>query len=290
MAQLGSAPALGAGGRRFESCLPDHGSVPKWPKGSDCKSDGSAFVCSNHTASTNLGNMMKILNSNIKAENYIQQYKNAQPFENIIIDNFLDEDLANNIAEYLEAVDISDWYHNPSQEQVNKWWMPDLERLNASTSQVLDWFNGQESIEFFQNLTGVGDLIPDSEYMGGGVHITTSGGSLDVHADFNFHPNLDAHRRLNALLFLNKNWDHDWGGQLQLWDKKLIEPQKIIEPIFNRLVLFNVTDEHFHGFPDPIKCPPNRRRLSLALYYYTKERPEYEKNPFHWVLWKNTKK
>jgi len=233
---------------------------------------------------------MKIKNENIKAEDYKEEYISEYPFDHIVIDNFLEKDLANSIADYLEIVELSNWNTNPSAEQVNKWWMSDLKKIHPAVAVALSWFNNKEALSFFEELTGIGGLIPDSEYYGGGVHVTTTGGSLDIHADFNYHPISGAHRRLNALLFLNRNWDSSWGGQLELWDKEIKEPIQIIEPIFNRLVLFNVSDNHFHGFPDPIKCPEDRRRLSLALYYYTKDRPEKEKNPFHWVLWKDTKK
>jgi Rps23 Pro-64 3,4-dihydroxylase Tpa1-like proline 4-hydroxylase len=233
---------------------------------------------------------MQINNQNINVEDYKNIYKSSEPFDHVIIDNFLNEDIANDITDYLESVDLSDWYFNPSQEQVNKWWMPELNKLDFAVVLALSWFNSKQGLEFFQELTKIDNLIPDPEFLGGGVHISTNGGSLDVHADFNFHPNLNVHRRLNALLFLNRDWDPVWGGQLQLWDTDLTEAKVKIEPIFNRLVIFNVSDEHFHGFPDPIQCPEHRRRISLALYYYTEDRPEEEKNPFHWVLWKNTKK
>jgi Rps23 Pro-64 3,4-dihydroxylase Tpa1-like proline 4-hydroxylase len=94
------------------------------------------------------------------------------------------------------------------------------------------------------------------------------------------------HRRVNALLFLNRGWDPQWKGQLELWAQNLSAPVVSIEPEFNRLVVFNITDDAYHGVPDRIVCPPDRRRLSLALYYYTADQPDEEKAPFHWADWK----
>jgi len=93
------------------------------------------------------------------------------------------------------------------------------------------------------------------------------------------------HRRVNALLFLNKDWDPSWNGQLELWARDLSRPVASIEPGFNRLVVFAITDDAFHGVPAVIACPPDRKRFSLALYYYTADRPEEEKAPFHWASW-----
>ena len=41
--------------------------------------------------------------------------------------------------------------------------------------------------------------------------------------------------------------------------------------LFNHAVIFNTDDRSLHGFPDPLTCPENISRNSLALYYYTVE-------------------
>ena len=58
-----------------------------------------------------------------------------------------------------------------------------------------------------------------------------------------------------------------------------------IEPISNRLVIFRITDDALHGSPEKWLAPADYSRLSLAFYYYTDDRPEEEKKPFHWANW-----
>lgn len=215
-----------------------------------------------------------------------QAYQTSDPFPHAIIDNFLDEGLANRIADDLELQDVTEWLFDPHSEQINKWSMPILSNLTQPVAEVLHEFNSETTLKFFETLTGINDLKADQTYMGGGVHVSAPGGRLGIHADFNLHPETGLHRRLNALLFLNREWDSAWNGQLQLWDKGLTRCVRSVDPIFNRLVVFNVTDDSFHGVPDIINCPPDRRRLSLALYYYTDDRPDHEKGPFHWASWK----
>lgn len=212
-------------------------------------------------------------------------YSAAKPFPHVVIDGFLDHAIAIATAESLERVDVSNWDHADHSEQVNKWWMPRLEELEEPVSRVLEFFNSQPALEFFERVTGIGPLIPDPSYLGGGVHISGRGGRLGVHADFNIHPKLGVHRRLNALLYLNRDWNLAWNGDLELYDENIASPVTACAPLFNRLAVFSVTDRAFHGVPKPILCPPNRRRISLALYYYTAERPEHEKSQFHWAAW-----
>ena len=105
------------------------------------------------------------------------------------------------------------------------------------------------------------------------------GGFLKVHSDFNLHPQLNLNRRLNLLLYLNKDWKEEWGGHLELWDKDMKSCKVKISPNFNKLVIFNTTDYSFHGHPNPLACPEDVTRKSLALYYYTNGRPSNEINP-----------
>lgn len=116
------------------------------------------------------------------------------------------------------------------------------------------------------------------------------GGHLGVHADFNMHPETRMHRRVNSLIFLNKNWDPKWNGQIELWSKDLTRPVVAVDPDFNKLVAFTITDDAFHGVPAPLVCPTDRKRFSLALYYYTNDRPEEERAPFHRAVWQRVRR
>ncbi len=142
----------------------------------------------------------------------------------------------------------------------------------------------QPSVNFLEKLTGISGLIPDPHYLGGGLHQIERGGFLKIHADFNRHSRLKLDRRINVLLYLNRPWEDTWGGHLELWDSTMTICADKIAPLFNRLVVFTTTDSSFHGHPDPLDCPPDVVRRSLALYYYTNGRPEREQSKVHSTL------
>jgi len=210
---------------------------------------------------------------------------NLEPFPHKIIENYLDPERAAQVVAELNSVDISTWHYdsNVAAHQVNKRWMDDVNQLPRTVAEVLKTMNSELVLSLMEELTGISDLIPDHTYLGGGVHVTETGGSLGLHVDFNIHPVTNLHRRVNALLYLNQNWDYRWHGELELHGNGIV---KKIEPTFNRLVVFPITDDHVHGQPTPLACPPHRKRFSLALYYYTTDRPDKEKAPFHWADWK----
>jgi Rps23 Pro-64 3,4-dihydroxylase Tpa1-like proline 4-hydroxylase len=100
-----------------------------------------------------------------------------------------------------------------------------------------------------------------------------------VHADFNLYPRLNIWRRLNFLLYLNEQWDESWGGELELWNRTGKQKVRAIQPLFNRVVIFDTSNFSYHGHPHPLMCPPDRSRKSIALYYYTAEKPQGEIDP-----------
>jgi Rps23 Pro-64 3,4-dihydroxylase Tpa1-like proline 4-hydroxylase len=213
------------------------------------------------------------------------QFANAAPFPHVVIDDFLPpEALEPVLAEFPEPRD-AEWqqFDNPHEVKLA---LSDIENVGPATRQLLAEFNSQVFVEFLERLTGIESLIPDPHFVGGGLHQIRAGGYLKVHADFNRHERLNLDRRLNGLLYLNKDWQEDWGGHLQLWDKTMSRCEHKVLPVFNRFLLFATTDDANHGHPDPLTCPPDRARRSMALYYYTNGRPEQEVNADHSTLFK----
>jgi len=109
-------------------------------------------------------------------------------------------------------------------------------------------------------------LIFDSYLSGGGYHEIKHGGLLKIHADYNKHPKLNLDRKLNLIIYLNKDWKEEWGGGLQLFSESMKNPARVISPKFNTAVFFSTTSFTFHGHPDLLSCPEDRSRRSLAYY------------------------
>lgn len=162
-----------------------------------------------------------------------------------------------------------------------------------ATSALFAFLKSSMFVQFLEKLTGIEDIIPDPHYRGAGIHQTLPGGLLDVHADFNRYHRYDLHRRVNILLYLNPDWDDSWAGHLELWSHDLERCEVKLSPILGRLVVFSSTDFSYHGHQEPLKCPADRSRRSLAMYYYTRSRPENEClngdcNSVHSTLWQKT--
>jgi Rps23 Pro-64 3,4-dihydroxylase Tpa1-like proline 4-hydroxylase len=212
-------------------------------------------------------------------------YASAKPYPHIVMDDFLPEDaLRQVLAEFPDpkAKDV-EWRQFDNEREKKLAANRDA-TFGPFTRHLLSQFNSAVFLEFLETLTGIEGLIPDPHYVGGGLHQIERGGMLKVHADFNWHQRLLLDRRINLLLYLNEDWQEEYGGHFELWDASMTRSEKQVLPVFNRCVVFSTTSESFHGHPNPLTCPEDRTRKSLALYYYTNGRPANEVSDSHDTL------
>jgi len=195
------------------------------------------------------------------------QYRSAQPFPHIVLDDFIDAEVLKAVlAEFPSSTDKE--FFDRDQERFKFQFRPGQIQSGLIRNLFAE-LNGQAFLGFLEQMTGISGLIPDPHYDGGGLHETKRGGHLGVHADFNIHDQLKLERRLNLLVYLNEDWEEDYGGQLELWDREMKQCVVRVPPLFGRAVIFNTDLDSFHGHPDPLNCPPDRTRRSIATYYYS---------------------
>jgi Rps23 Pro-64 3,4-dihydroxylase Tpa1-like proline 4-hydroxylase len=201
-----------------------------------------------------------------------EAYQSAQPFPHVVLDNFVSAPLLEAVLDEFDALDRGGWHHSEKPLE-RKWSTEDYEQLRPRTQLLIAQLNAGPFLTFLERLTGISGIIADTHLRGGGLHEIRRGGLLGVHADFNFNQRLGLYRRLNLLIYLNRDWREEWGGHLELWDRQRSACVQRIAPVFNRAVIFDTSNYSYHGHPEPLECPPDRSRKSVALYYYTIDYP-----------------
>jgi len=213
------------------------------------------------------------------------------PFKHIVIDDFFPEDFVNLLYEKFPKLDSGLWeVTNDIDIEIKHRsnWKSEFD-IPDGLLPALRIFNSSIFLNSMSEAIGIKKLIPDPYFAGGGLNVTVSGGLLDVHVDGNYHDATGLNRRINAILYLNPNWQDGWGGEFGLYDEAGENLVKKVAPLFNRLVVFDTHDKSFHGLPDPLNFPETNNRKSIILYYYTVEdRPstQIEVNQPHSALWK----
>ena len=204
-------------------------------------------------------------------------YRGAQPYDAITIDGLLDPSMLRHALDFT-SVPLKEWVGPEEGAPCCKGkYRLDFDHWNSSeyARALVLLATRPRFISFLEGLTGIDGLvsmrIQDRRLVSFGSSLigVTSGGFLTVHNDFNHHAGL--YRRLNALLYLNEDWVDAWQGHLELWSGDMTRCVQRIPPLFNRMAIFTVTDDAFHGHPEPLLSPPDTVRYALQLVYYTSE-------------------
>ncbi len=211
-----------------------------------------------------------------------KNYLNAKPFPNIVLNNFFKDSFLSTILDEfpdLSKINSSQKYQAKNEIKLSN---KDYKKFPNTIKSFIDFLNSRVFLDFLQNLTSIKEkLVSDPHLEGGGLHEIKNGGVLKIHTDFNRHPFLDLDRRVNVLIYLNKSWKDSYGGHLEFWNQNMSSCEKKILPLFNRIAIFSTTDFSNHGHPDPLNCPKDTSRKSIALYYFSSGRPVEEVKQNH---------
>lgn len=206
-----------------------------------------------------------------------EAFLTAQPFGHVVIENFLQADVARALLDTFPSFERGSSVGDDGRKG-NKSTLERIRRLGEHWTGLDKVIQSPAFLEWLGTVTGIDELLYDPFYLGGGTHENRHGQALSSHIDFNYHPSERWHRRLNLIIYLNPEWQAGWGGNLQLYRDPYADPQPqhSIAPAFNRCVIFETTENSWHGF-DQILLPADRidlSRRSIALYFYSRERPQ----------------
>ena len=236
--------------------------------------------------------MLSLLHPDVRnrIEDLARQFSAARPFRHVVIEPFLDPQFCQELIVQFPPFESGD-ARNERGEVAGKSVIAHIGRLGPAYARFDRLMRDSEFLSTVGRITGISGLLYDEEYVGGGTHENRDGQELDSHVDFNFHPSLGWHRRLNLIVFLNPQWEESWGGCLELLrepsanssaDSSDASACRVVTPLENRAVIFETTELSWHGFR-VIRTPPGQgiTRKSLAVYFYSHDRPAAEIAPPH---------
>ena len=209
------------------------------------------------------------------------QFNAGKPFNHIVIDNFWRPEIAQELVAEFPDYNSDVWtahYHNPLEDKkaCNHW-----DRFPKTTYQAFDYLNGDGFTNIVEHITDTWGIKNDIGLHGGGWHCHHKGGKLNIHLDYSIHPKLKLERHFNLIIYMTPNWNPKWGGGLELWGSdETGSPSQCVTTIenkFNRAVIFDTTQNSWHGLPEQLNCPEGINRQSLAIYYLTD--PDSSANP-----------
>jgi hypothetical protein len=197
-------------------------------------------------------------------------FPKGQPFSHCVVDDFVPEGLAAQLESDFPPYDSPKWfvYKNKIEDKkaLNDWNV-----FPGATYKFFQYLNTAEFVNLLSGLAGA-KLSSDQGLHGGGWHVHGPGGNLNPHLDYSIHPKLGLQRKLNIIVYISSALKAEHGGHLGLWahDPATGRPGKLvteIQPKFRRAVIFDTTQNSWHGMSRPLTQPEGIYRKSLATYF-----------------------
>lgn len=222
------------------------------------------------------------------ADRLAASFRERDPFRHVVIDGFLAPEFCAQLLQQFPPFERGN-ARNEAGELGSKSTVEKIRGLGSAYTALDDLIRTREFLDLVGRITGIDGLLYDPWYFGGGTHENRAGQDLDPHVDFNRHPVERWHRRLNLIVYLNHQWDDAWGGSLELHSDPRAADDRVtlVTPLYNRAVIFETTEWSWHGFSRI--APPAERggvsRKSIALYFYTTQRPADELADAHSTIY-----
>jgi len=200
----------------------------------------------------------------------LTRFKGALPFDHVVVDDFFDEPVAGALSAQFLPYDSEKWfqYKNPLEDKkaINDWNV-----FPALTYRAFSYLNSRRFVDIIEAGLGL-PLHADNGLHGGGWHIHHTGGNLNPHLDYSIHPKMGLQRKLNLIVYLSRELRPEHGGHLGMWQHGADgstpgELANEVDPRFNRALLFDTTQNSWHGMSRPLSPPGDIFRKSFAVYY-----------------------
>jgi 2OG-Fe(II) oxygenase superfamily len=207
-------------------------------------------------------------------------FRTAKPFPHVIIDNMFSDELLDQVTSEMPSMTGDHWVHE-NNLQLDKYILRSAVELGKSGFQLTALLHSASFLYLLSELSRIWELLPDPYLQGSGYHLMARGAKFDVHVDRNTAYETGLARRLSLIIYLNKNWKPEYGGQLELWNSDATRCEAVVEPIFNRTVIFEIGEGYFHGVPHIVACPKGVSRNCFVVYYHTAGDKERRDAPPH---------
>ena len=197
----------------------------------------------------------------------------SKPYRYVVIDNFFNDDIANQLCDDYPSQDDTRWYRFRDKIEGIKnvleqgmYGISKKEDMSDLWVQVLSQLNSLEYCKTLEKMTGFTGIIPDT-YNDGlghwtGLRFMKEGSHQLIHSDARLHPHLKLEKKLTIVGWMNKDWKESDSGHLEVWNDEMTECVEKVEPLFNRVILFDNTETAYHGVP---KVNSYRKSFLLSL-------------------------
>lgn len=205
----------------------------------------------------------------LDAEKFTEAFQSSVHEEGVrycVIDNLLPD----NIAER-----ISHAFPNPESMRLmnsfreKKYTSKSLNEFDPLVGNITFAIQDPRVARVVEKITGIKDQIPDSSLYAGGLSSMVKGHYLGPHIDNSHDGSRTYYRTLNLLYYVTPNWCMENGGNLELWDERVLTNPTIVSH-FNRMAIMETTPSSWHSVS---QVRVDGVRKCISNYYFSSRSP-----------------
>jgi len=159
----------------------------------------------------------------------------------------------------------------------NKYVAAQMDKYNPILEEIIYAFQEPGVVKVVEEITGIRNMIPDTNLYAGGISLMAKDNFLNPHLDNSHDKNRELYRVLNLLYYVTPHWASENGGNLELWDEGPTGKQREITSHFNRLALMATHEKSWHSVS---QVNVDRSRCCVSNYYFS-EKPLEDHEYFH---------
>lgn len=203
-----------------------------------------------------------------------KEFRTAGRVRSFAVDGLLPEAVAQTIASAFPPLERMVHKRNLGQD---KYVGVQMNRYDPILEEAVYAFQEPEIVALIGRVTGLEELLPDSDLYAGGISTMCQGNFLNPHLDNSHDKDQKNFRVLNLLYYVSPGWREENGGNLELWDEGPEGQRRTVASLFNRLVVM-VTDKSSWHSVSQVLVEGQRRCVSN---YYFSPKPADAEDSYH---------
>lgn len=226
----------------------------------------------------NEGKCVDIINDKYtKLDDFALNFKNASPFPYVVLDNFLQKEYFDALANEISVPGDATRGKTFNTEYEKNKWISTNNELPPLLTDLISALNSKEWVDNLKRFTGIQSLVQSfcGNTLLANYHVMKPGGFLAPHVDHAQDPETGLPHVLNIILYLSPQWDPANGGSTLLYDKCGKNIMAKVEYKPNRAVIFLHTPYSFHCV-EQIKPNLSMVRRTVYVDYYSESKNPYK--------------
>lgn len=194
------------------------------------------------------------------------EWNRSRPVRHLVVDSLLPED---DVRELAAAMPAPETLVHKSTLREKKSVGVEIGRYHPAIGAHLFAFQQPAVVEAVTAITGLTGSQADPTLYASGISSMARSDYLRPHLDNSHDGDQQLYRVLNLLFYTSDGWKLENGGNLELWDEKVLTHTTIVSK-FNRLVLMETNPKSWHSVSQVVA---DGRRLCVSNYYFSPQSP-----------------